>query len=54
VNITLLINVTSAVSLASASVIASRYPLSSVGLAFLSGLLTSFASRFDVSAHKSP
>jgi len=53
-NLTLAINVSAALALASAAVLVYQYPLCSVGLAYLSGLLTGFASRFDVGVHKSP
>ena len=53
-NITLVINIAAALALASAAVLVYRYPLSSVGLAYVSGLLTAFASRFHVAFQQSP
>jgi hypothetical protein len=48
VNLTLLVNCLSTLSLAAAVVLIADLPLVSIGLAYASGLLTSFASRYDV------
>jgi O-antigen/teichoic acid export membrane protein len=48
VNLTLLVNCISTLALATAVVLIQDLPLVSLGLAYASGLLTSFASRYDV------
>ena len=47
-NVTLVVNCLSTLALAAAVVLIADLPLVSLGLAYASGLLTSFASRYDV------
>jgi hypothetical protein len=47
-NVTLAVNCLSTLALATAVVLINDLPLVSLGLAYASGLLTSFASRYDV------
>ena len=47
-NVTLAVNCLSTLALAPAVVLINDLPLVSLGLAYASGLLTSFASRYDV------
>ena len=47
-NVTLAVNCLSTLALATAVVLINDLPLVSLGLAYASGLLPSFASRYDV------
>jgi O-antigen/teichoic acid export membrane protein len=51
-NLTLVINCTAAITLTAAAVLVPDFPLSAVGLAYTSGLLTALASRYDISVRR--
>jgi len=53
-NLTLILNVTSILCVTSAVLIIGYYPVWALGLTFISGLITSQASRFDIQLKEEP
>ncbi len=53
-NLTLILNVTSILCIGSAVLVVGYYPIWALGLCFISGLITSQASRFDIQITEEP